>query len=102
MGYLYLYHIKDLKSYCQLECQHIIQSNKFKDDLDYYRGKWLAYIIGIKISNKLILKKEQINKHTLYYHFKKQQNKHMKKRGYADGMYDIMNYISNIDEKSVV
>lgn len=98
MLYLDSYHLKDLKKFCQIEAQKIIQSKRFEEDLAYYREYWMGFIYGIKILNKLIITNNIPTKHTLYYYFKTIQCKN-NKRGFKDSIYLILNEISNIQKR---
>lgn len=99
MRYLQSYHIKDIKKYCQLQCQRIMINKSFEEDITLNRGLWSGYIFGIKICNKVILSGDYYNKHTLYYYFKKQQNRYKHNKGISQALYDILTYISTIDER---
>lgn len=99
MKYLQSYHIKEIKKHCQLQCQHMMVNKAFEKDVKYHRGLWSGYIYGIKICNKIILGSTYYNKHTLYYHFKKKQNLYIQNRGVSQALFDIMNFISNINEQ---
>lgn len=71
----------------------------FEKELEFHRGLWSGYIYGIKICNKIILTNQYYNKHTLYYHFKKKQNIYKQNRGISQALFNIMDFISNINEQ---
>lgn len=104
MTYLETHHIKSIKNFCQINCQTII-SEKNKNDLEFFRGKYKGLTYGIRTMNYLLSQKNtHTKKNDLYHHFKQQQQVvHGIKykdgnfdRGVKDSLYKIMNMISGL------
>ena len=103
MNNLETYHLKEVKTFCQINSKIIILKED-KKELEYLRGQYKGFAYGIKTINNLLSQANLCTKKTnLYKHFKEQQvlncTKHKEGRfyeGIKESFYKIMNLISGL------
>ncbi len=105
MNSLKTYQLKEIKTYCQTNCQNIINEEN-KKDIEKSRGQYKGFTYGIKSINYLL---SQVNLRTkkteLYRHFKEQHQVVLSSRykdndfneGVKESLYKIMNFVSAIE-----
>ena len=107
--YYQSYEIKDIKEYCQNRCIKIVNEHlDNKEHLPYFRGSYKGYLYMIKVCNKLLQKNMNLKRYELYNHLKTQLRKAKYNcnvpgefsSGLVNSLYDLMNYVSDVDKNT--